>query len=142
MTRLYLDTEFNGFRGELISMALVSECGRGWCECMDPRVIWNGWVYENVLPVLGKDPIPKDKFQSGFVKFISYFDRPVIIADWHTDVLHFCKLLEGDNFEKSVLFEGAFEVIQTPLGEPKPEIPHNALSDAKALMEWHQRTAK
>jgi hypothetical protein len=28
-------------------------------------------------------------------------------------------------------------VIQTPEGEPKPEIPHNALSDAKALMTWH-----
>jgi hypothetical protein len=138
-TTLYLDTEFNGFGGELISMALVSPEGHEWYECMDPpKMVWNAWVHENVLPVLGKEPIPKDAFRESFKKFIEWFDRPQIICDWHTDIMHFCQMLDGDSWPQSIPFEGTFKVIQTPTGEPKPEIPHNALSDARALMKWHQ----
>jgi hypothetical protein len=32
------------------------------------------------------------------------------------------------------------QLIVTPPGEPKPKIPHNALSDAVALMQWHRST--
>lgn len=41
--RLWLDTEFNGFKGELIGLALVDEAGREWYEvlkCKDP-VPWS-----------------------------------------------------------------------------------------------------
>lgn len=41
--RLYLDTEFNGFGGSLISAALVSTGGHEWYEvlpCSHP----NAWV--------------------------------------------------------------------------------------------------
>lgn len=39
--------------------------------------------------------------------------------------------------------DGFFERVgMTPDGEPKPEIPHNALSDAIALMRWHQKAEK
>ena len=138
MSKLFLDTEFNGFGGELLSMALVSPTGREWYECMDPPgLLWNQWVHENVLPVFGKPPISRVEFLKSFREFIQWFDRPEIICDWHTDILHFCACLDGDSFKESVPFDGRFRVIQTPEGEPKPEIPHNALSDARALMEWH-----
>lgn len=139
MTRLYLDTEFNGFGGELLSLALVADAGDWqWYECLDPPgLIWNAWVHEFVLPRFGQAPIPGGEFRRRFVEFIASFDRPEIIADWHTDVMHFCKLLDGGRFEESVPFEGSFTVIQTPPGQPQPENPHNALSDAIALRDWH-----
>jgi hypothetical protein len=142
MTKLYLDTEFNGFGGKLISLALVpwpSKSAVGnWYECMESADPYEPWVAENVIPILGKPPISKNEFRASFVKFVQWFDCPEIIADWHTDVMHFCQLLEGDSFQESVPFGGKFTIIQTPEGEPKPSIPHNALSDAQALMEWHQ----
>lgn len=135
--RIYLDTEFNGFRGPLISLALVAEDGREWYECMETADPYEPWVQENVIPILGKPPISKKEFRASFVKFIELFNRPEIIADWHTDIMHFCSLLEGDDFSERVWFDGRFRVIHTPEGEPKSAIPHNALEDARALMRWH-----
>jgi hypothetical protein len=137
-----LDTEFNGFGGELISMALVADKGDWvWYAakqlCNPLRPSYDAWVAENVLPKLATSQLPPKMFRASFAEFITFFDRPEIICDWHTDVIHFCKLLEGDSFEESIPFEGKFVIIQTPPGEPKPEIPHNALSDAKALRDWH-----
>ena len=137
MSRLYLDTEFNSFGGKLISMALVSPTGREWYECMPCPDLYDTWVSENVIPVLGKTMISRAEFLKSFRKFIEWFDRPEVVCDWHTDVMHFCACLDGDDFKESAPFDGRFRVIQTPEGEPKPEIPHNALSDAKALMRWH-----
>ncbi len=137
--RLYCDTEFNGFGGELISLALVPEtsCAAGeFYECMETADGYEPWVAEHVIPILGKSPISKSDFRTAFLEYVSFFDRPEIIADWHTDILHFCSLLEGNNFKESVPFEGKFTIVQTPEGEPKPEIPHNALSDAQALRDW------
>jgi hypothetical protein len=136
--RIYLDTEFNGFRGALISLALVAENGREWYECMESADRYEPWVAEHVIPILGKQPVSRQEFRASFVKFIEWFDRPEIIADWHTDILHFCELLEGDSFPESVWFDGKFRVVQTPEGQPKSKIPHNALEDARALMRWHQ----
>ena len=136
--RLFLDSEFNGFGGALISLALVAQGCEvpEWYQCMDTADGYDPWVAENVIPVLGKPPISKSEFRASFVRFISYFERPEVIADWHTDILHFCRLLDGDRFAESILFEGTFRVVQTPAGEPKSEIPHNALSDARALRDW------
>jgi hypothetical protein len=53
---LFLDCEFNGFGGELISMALVDGDGNYFYEvlpCLEPI----NWVKENVLPMLDKQPV-------------------------------------------------------------------------------------
>ena len=138
--RIYLDTEFDGFGGDLISLALVPEKTVGvgdWYECMGKSDPYDPWVVENVIPVLGKVPIQKSEFRASFLRYISWFDRPEMICDWHTDVMHFCSLLDGENFKQSMPFDGKFTIVQTPEGEPKPFIPHNALSDARALRDWH-----
>ena len=68
--KYYLDTEFNGFEGELISMALVSDVGREvylansqferaaqWSKeqahIRTPGI--DPWVWENVLPIVTTD---------------------------------------------------------------------------------------
>ena len=35
--RLWIDTEYNGFKGALISMALIDEEGREWYEVLKCR---------------------------------------------------------------------------------------------------------
>lgn len=138
MTTFYLDTEFNGFGGKLISLALVSPDGDEWYECMESADSYDEWVAQNVIPKLGKAPISKAEFGSSLRAFVSVFYRPTIFCDWHTDLIHFFACLEGDRFTESVPFEGTANVIQTPEGQPRSDNPHNALSDAYALMEWHR----
>jgi hypothetical protein len=136
--KIYLDTEFNGFAGELISMAMVAEDGKEWYETLIPTTRYTDWVQANVFPVLGKDGIFLSEFRASFLKFIRWFDRPTVICDWYSDAIHFFKLFDGPTFEKSTSFEGAFCVVRTPPGEPKSLVPHNALEDARALKIWHE----
>ena len=53
--KLWIDTEFNEYKGALISLALVAEDGREWYGvryCDDPG--W--WVNEHVMPYLVDAP--------------------------------------------------------------------------------------
>lgn len=138
MTILYLDTEFNGFKGQLISMALISPQGNEWYEvCELPRPI-EPWVQQHVVPVLGKEPLRPLIFKSLFQQWIIQFKEPWIVCDWHTDAQHFCEMLSGVKHGTSLDFAFNIKCIKTPEGKPVSLIPHNALADAKALMEWHR----
>lgn len=146
--KLYLDTEFNGFGGELISMALVCPDGRQWYAAKELRDLscgtlhsaYDPWVAEHVLPKLEVDELSLAEFKSSFREFIRQFDNPTIICDWHADAIHFCEMLQGDDYGSSLDFACRVTILKTPPGEPRPENPHNALSDAMALMKWHQGT--
>ena len=62
MSNLYIDCEFNEFGGQLISMALVTGTGFEFYEVLDcPNP--GPWVKDNVIPILGKEPISKEEFQ-------------------------------------------------------------------------------
>ena len=79
MTNLYIDTEFNEFGGELISMALVTGTGFEFyevLECPNP----GPWVKENVIPILGKEPVSKEVFQDKLFNFLMHFEEITIIA--------------------------------------------------------------
>ena len=53
---LYLDTEFNGFKGELISLALFNVDGNHFYEVLELPADYcvHPWVKANVVPVLNK----------------------------------------------------------------------------------------
>jgi hypothetical protein len=135
--RLYLDTEFNGFGGELISMALVSDAGHEWYQVRKMTGAPCEWVSENVIPKLDKLPLESHEFRASFQAFISRFDGCEIIADWPADFEHFCDLLTGIGAEAgySIPMECTMRLIRG--GEITPTNPHNALSDARALCDWH-----
>jgi hypothetical protein len=130
--KLFLDCEFNGFKGDLISMALVAEDGREWYEvlpCNDPCE----WVAEHVMPILDKSPLENVALMSrSLFDFLKQFDSIHIVADWPEDIQHFC----------SVLITGPGERIDTPKLtmeilriDSESEVPHNALSDARGIRD-------
>jgi hypothetical protein len=100
--RYYIDTEFDGFRGPLISMALIREDGRSLYfiiegaedACTDP------WVIDNVLPILKDSPEPPwvlddQRAAEAIYEFIR-LDRDndiLFVADWPDDIAHLCRLL-------------------------------------------------
>lgn len=136
--RLYLDTEFNGFGGELISMALVSKSGSAWYEAVEFNAPVNEWVAQNVIPKLGRAPLLPNEFRASLHEFLRQYDTPEIICDWHADAVHFANALAGDDYGSSLDYACRITILKTPPGEPKPLNPHNALSDAVALCNWHE----
>ncbi|HET8689045.1 MAG TPA: hypothetical protein VFM18_20740, partial [Methanosarcina sp.] len=68
--KIWLDTEFNGWSGDLISIALVPEYGMPFYEVL-PCDLPQKWVVENVLPNLRKAPITKSHLQHLLNQFIN-----------------------------------------------------------------------
>jgi hypothetical protein len=129
---LYLDCEFNEFKGELISMALVSEDGREWYEvipCLKP----GPWVAQNVMPILGQFPLAdKAMLTSSLYKFLRQFDAIHVVADWPEDIKHFCEALitgPGCRIDTPPL---TMEVVRI---DAESAQPHNALADARGIRD-------
>lgn len=131
---IYIDTEFNEYRGELISMALVAADGREFyevLECHDP----GPWVREHVIPYLNKAPVSKSMFVEWLQSYLSYFDSVHIIADWPEDIEHLLHWLVIAPGERIGPDRFTMEVRRDlPDTSSTSRIPHNALEDARALM--------
>jgi hypothetical protein len=132
--RLFIDTEFNEFKGPLISMALFPEDRNitpfyESLGCENP----GSWVAEHVMPVIGKVSIPLDAFQRKLGYFLNQWGEVTIIADWHEDIAHFCNSLTTGPGMRIQTPDLRFE-IQRNLDTVPPLIPHNALSDAEAML--------
>lgn len=129
--RLFLDCEFNGFKGELISMALVSDMGHEFYEVL-PYKNPIPWVEKNVIPVLGKKPVEDMKmFQWQLFEFLKQFDSIHVVADWPEDISHFCMALltaaPGERINTPPL---TLEIMRV---DSVSDLPHNALSDAVGI---------
>lgn len=135
--RLYLDTEFNGFGGELLSMAIVSDDGREFYEVLEPVSMFDPWVAVNVVPKLDKRPIGRTEFRLALHGFLRQFASPEIVADWHADFVHFFNAFHGRDYTESLDFGCTTRLLSGP-SDIRPDRPHNALSDAHALRRWYQ----
>lgn len=143
MVKLFLDTEFNGKGGDLISIALVARKGLQRTEFYEVDASFafgyaNDWVRENVIPFLGKHSIRRDELRDGLLSFLGKFNEPLeIYADWPDDFIYFCELLSDrgalDNY--TLPLECTMHLIRS--GPTNPRTPHNALSDAHALCDWY-----
>lgn len=146
MKRLYLDCEFNGFAGELISMALVDGDDVAFyagCAPSEPIV---PWVQENVMPVLYSSFLPwqgytPNALANSLVAFLAHQSRRDgwvgIVADHPADFVHLNKLLDiwsSLNDFASLKFNIDMNLVRS--GELQSAVPHNALEDALALRNW------
>lgn len=132
---LYLDTEFNGFGGELISLALVSKDGHEFYEVLDySEMNLDPWVQQHVIPILNKEPVNLKTFQDKLKAFLIMFQKIHIICDWPDDIKYLCQCLITEPGKKilhpPMTFELDYSLADTSVYSA---IPHNALEDAKAL---------
>ena len=140
--RLYLDTEFNEYQGELISMALVDPSGHEFYEVLDcahPK----SWVAEHVMPFLQKDPVSRGDFQALLAYFLQrlpgYPPTIEIVADWPDDIRHFCDVcIPGPGTKIALPRTLHFTLVELPdfNSAAESKLPHNALADARALMRY------
>jgi hypothetical protein len=110
-----IDCEFNGFGGDLISMALVRQDGAALSMvvgCNDPTP----WVAENVMPHLFADPysrsIQREEIPAALTMFLIRDPEPVIVADWPEDIIHFCQCLMPSPGQMVPLSNLTFRVIR------------------------------
>lgn len=138
--RLWIDTEFNEFRGELISIALVDEQGREFYEVLPPPLVGYGpWVAQHVVPILNKPAISLGELKAKLHAFLAaYGDSAHLVADWPEDIEHFLHLLIVGPGERIGPNRWTMEVRRDlPNTADTSHIPHNALEDAKALRACH-----
>lgn len=98
--RYYIDTEFDGFGGPLISMALVREDGRSIHFIIEgaEEAATDPWVIENVLPILKACPeapwvLTRLEAPAAIQHLLFGDPTPHVIADWPDDIRHFCDLV-------------------------------------------------
>jgi hypothetical protein len=107
-------------------MALVPEDDviAPWYEVVDlpcgQKYAFDRWVWENVVPVLGKRAISRRGFRASFLKYVQTFDNPTICADWYTDLVHFFSMFAGEDHTKSVGFACKAELVLIEITTAKP----------------------
>lgn len=128
--RLWLDCEWDGYQGALLSVALVAENGAEFYEVLAVPEITSDWVRENVVPKLNRDPICFDTFQYALEVFLAQFETVHVIADWPEDIERFCRCLirgPGQRIQFPCL---TMEIVHI---DAVSTLPHNALHDARAI---------
>jgi hypothetical protein len=141
--KLFLDTEFNGFGGKLMSMALVPEDDRvpNWyCELVMTDQL-HPWVKENVVPHMILVPSTMSQFQAKLTDYLFKFQDITIVADWPDDIRYFCESLITGPGERIVIptkikFELDLNI------KYESAVAHNALHDAMGIREYYRKTVK
>lgn len=141
MFLIFCDSEFNGFGGELISMALVPENTNFpslyfTLPCPNPTP----WVAANVIPHLNTTPIDRFEAQTRVKIFLNSISDPHIIADWPEDIIHFWQMLLVGQGKMMAAPDITTTLLHLPgfNASEQSRIPHNALADAEALRDFYQ----
>ncbi len=136
MMNIFLDCEFNDYRGQLISIALVADDGQEFYEVLTPFDAGDSltdWVLKHVIPVLNKEPIDKYSLQRNLTDFLSQYGEHInIICDWPDDIKYLCELLITSPGKMISISSFKMEVCRE-IDSKKSKVPHNALEDALAL---------
>jgi hypothetical protein len=150
--KYYIDCEFDGLGGKLISMALVREDGRSLYVVTDHKP-QNLWVAEHVSPVLYAVPLDRIEFSAfeasplALARLLEeYFGEdlnPHIVADWPDDIKYFCEacitgpgtMISVRSVSMEIRRVDAYENGKAIAG-PDHAIQHNAWWDALALKTY------
>jgi hypothetical protein len=143
--RYFLDTEFNGFGGALLSLALVPEDGgEEFYVALECNAPLDPWVERHVVPFLDMVPeplkcprLPRGAAAEALGAWLALDSAPDIVADWPEDLAQFSMLLvTGPGLMVSVppltLRLISLHGFSTAANSV---VPHNALHDARALRD-------
>jgi hypothetical protein len=119
--RYFLDTEFNGFGGALISVGLAAEHGGDdyYVVLPLPEAI-EPWVAQHVVPYLRSVPdmlynqLDRVAAAHDIAAYLAADPDPTIIADWPEDIALFCRLMMPGATDVVDLPGLRFEYLRTP----------------------------
>ena len=142
--RYFLDTEYNGIGGELLSLALVPDDGDELYLTLRNSDSLGDWVVRHVVPYLDSVPeqlscprLTRSDAAHALERYLRHDEEVVICADWPEDIAQFCNLMvtgPGDMVDvRHVTFRLAPMTNFSTAANSK--VPHNALHDARALRD-------
>jgi hypothetical protein len=142
--RYFLDTEYNGIGGALLSLALVPDDGEELYLTFKSSGPLLDWVERHVVPYLDSvsprlscPRLSREDAASALEHYLGHDDEPLIFADWPEDIAQFCNLMvtgPGDMIDaRHVTFRLAPMSNFSTAANSK--VPHNALHDARALRD-------
>ena len=143
--RYFLDTEYNGFGGALLSLALVPEDGgEEFYVTLACDVPLDPWVERHVIPYLDTVPeglkgprLARRAAAQALAHWLAHDEAPDIIADWPEDLSQIAMLLvvgPGQMITVPALTL-RFIPLQGFSTAANSAVPHNALHDARALRD-------
>ena len=145
--RYFLDTEFNGFGGALLSLALVPEDGQEFYVTLECDDAIFPWVERNVVPYLDNVPVglvaprmTRAQAAAALSAYLAADPAPEIIADWPEDLTQFCSLLVTGPAQMVPVPALTLRLIPLPgfSTAANSAVPHNALHDARSLRDHLQ----
>ena len=142
--RYFLDTEYNGFGGALLSLALVPDDGDELYLTLKTEEPLVDWVERHVVPYLDTVPeslscprLSRRDAAHALERYLRHDEDPLIVADWPEDILHFCNLMMTGPGDMIELRHVTFRLV--PMTNfstaANSKVPHNALHDARALRD-------
>lgn len=144
--RIFCDSEFNGFGGELISFALVPEVSSKpeLYLALEQQRPYEPWVLINVIPHLGDvQVVTRERAGRTLAGYLRLFDKPRLIADWPEDLIHMLDLLllGGGMMVATPDFDLEYRNFAGFNASEQSKLPHNALADARALRDFVLKTS-
>jgi hypothetical protein len=142
--RYFLDTEYNGWGGALLSLALVPDEGEELYLTLDWTGTLEPWVERNVLPYLDTvpDSLTSRRMSRGdaartIAHYLAGDTDPLIVADWPEDIAQMNMLLvTGPGIMAEVPgLSCQFIPLSGFSTAANSKVPHNALHDARALRD-------
>jgi hypothetical protein len=141
--RYFLDTEFDGFGGKLLSIALVPEDGgEEFYAVIQHDGVADPWVERYVVPYLDMVPeslkaprMAREEAAVSLAQWLAHDEAPDIIADWPEDLAQLSMLLVTSP-GRMVAMPGLtlrFVPLHGFSTAANSAVPHNALHDARAL---------
>lgn len=143
--RYFLDCEFDGFGGPLLSLALVPDVGdeEFYAVLTHERPLCN-WVerhvapyFDSVPPALRRSPQPPATVARELSEWLAGLSEVEIIADWPDDIAYFCRLLSPAPAQMVPVPALTFRLLNLSgfSTARHSAVPHNALHDARSLRE-------
>lgn len=142
--RYFLDTEYNGWGGALLSLALVAESGEELYLVLDHQGPLETWVERHVVPFLDMVPdqlksprLTRASAAEALAFFLAGDPEPLIIADWPEDIAQLSMLLvTGPGTMVAVPSLRYQLIVLTGFSTAaNSAVPHNALHDARAMRD-------
>jgi hypothetical protein len=142
--RYFLDTEYNGWGGALLSLALVPDDGEELYLTLGWRCTLEPWVERNVIPYLDMVPdalVSPRMNRADAARMLTHYlagdPDPLIVADWPEDIAQINMLLVTGPGVMAEVPGLKFQFL--PLSgfstAANSKVPHNALHDARALRD-------
>lgn len=143
--RYFLDTEYDGFGGPLLSLALVPEDGgEEFYVVIAHDGVRDEWVARNVIPFLDMVPehlkgprMTREAAAEALAHWLAFDEAPDVVADWPEDLAQLSMLLVTGPGKMVHMHELTLRFVPLPgfSTAANSAVPHNALHDARALRE-------